>query len=91
MQILCSVPDLGEASLCRLRGEGVRLRLLLTSPFLAPGPAVGLFGPSSSEEEDPVSEITETVGISNCFIEALTVCCEEKTPRLGLGHSFKSP
>lgn len=47
--------DLGEASLCRLRGEGVRLRLLLTSPFLAPGPAVGLLGPSSSEEEDPVS------------------------------------
>lgn len=47
---------LGETSLCRLRGEGVRLRLLLTSPFLAPGPAVGLLGPSSSEEEDPVSE-----------------------------------
>lgn len=48
--------DLGETSLCRLRGEGVRLRLLLTSPFLAPGPDVGLLGPSSSEDEDPVSE-----------------------------------
>lgn len=48
--------DLGETSLCRLRGEGVRLRLLLTSPFLAPGPDVGLLGPSSSEDDDPVSE-----------------------------------
>jgi len=47
---------LGEGSLCRLRGEGVRLRLLLTSPFLAPGPGLGLLGPSSSEEEEPVSE-----------------------------------
>lgn len=47
--------DLGEISLCRLRGEGVRLRRLLTSPFLAPGPDCGLLGPSSSEEEDPVS------------------------------------
>lgn len=52
--------DLGETSLCRLRGEGVRLRLLLTSPFLAPGPDVGLLGPSSSEEEDPVSETKKT-------------------------------
>ena len=56
MQILCLASDLGEASLCRLRGEGVRLRLLLTSPFLAPDPAVGLLGPSSSEDDDPVSE-----------------------------------
>lgn len=51
--------DLGEGSLCRLRGEGVRLRLLLTSPFLAPDPAAGLLGASSSEEEDPVSETTD--------------------------------
>lgn len=50
------ISDLGEASLCRLRGEGVRLRLLLTSPFLAPGPVFGLLGPSSSEEDDPESE-----------------------------------
>lgn len=52
--------DLGETSLCRLRGEGVRLRLLLTSPFLAPGPEFGLLGPSSSEDEDPVSETKKT-------------------------------
>lgn len=54
--MLSSISDLGEASLCRLRGEGVRLRFLLTSPFLAPGPVAGLLGPSSSEEEDPESE-----------------------------------
>lgn len=53
-------PDLGETSLCRRLGEGVRLRLLLTSPFLALGPDFGLLGPSSSEEEDPESNIKET-------------------------------
>lgn len=61
--------DLGETSLCRLRGEGVRLRLLLTSPFLAPDPDVGLFGPSSSDEEDPVSE-TGRHDINICLFKA---------------------
>lgn len=56
MQTLSQVYDLGEPSLKRLRGEGVRLRLFFTSPFLAPGPAADLLGPSSSEEEDPLSE-----------------------------------
>lgn len=59
MLLLRLMYDLGEGSLCRLRGEGVRLRLLLTSPFLAPDPAAGLLGASSSEEEDPVSETTD--------------------------------
>lgn len=48
---------LGEASLCRLLGEGVWLRRLFTSPFLAPGPPFGLLDASSSEEEDPESEL----------------------------------
>lgn len=51
--------DLGETSLWRRRGEGVRLRLLLTSPFLALGPDFGLLGASSSEEDDPVSKKTD--------------------------------
>lgn len=53
--------DLGDTSLCRRLGEGVRLRLLLTSPFLALGPDVGLLGPSSSEEDDPESKTKETI------------------------------
>lgn len=54
--------DLGDASLGRRLGEGVRLRLRLTSPFLALGPDdVGLVGPSSSEEDDPVSKTKETI------------------------------
>lgn len=66
---LHKMSNLGDTSLCRRRGEGVRLRLLLTSPFLAPGPDVGLLGPSSSEEEEPPSEIKE---------RALTVQSEGK-------------
>lgn len=52
------VSDLGDMSRCRLLGEeGEWLRLLLTSPFLAPAPPAGLFDPASSdEEEDPESE-----------------------------------
>ena len=84
MQTLGLVSDLGEASRCRLRGEGVRLRLLLTSPFLAPGPVVDLLGPSSSEEEDPESETTDADDISNCLEVAFTVCRKEKTARLGV-------
>lgn len=59
MQCHANIVDfhLGDASLCRLRGDaGEWLRRLLISPFLAPAPLFCLLGPSSSEEEDePVS------------------------------------
>lgn len=76
--------DLGEGSLCRLRGDGVRLRLLLTSPFLAPDPPVALLGASSSEDEDPVSETTQTNDIKSCFSEALAVCGQGKNTKVGV-------